>query len=76
MLCFVGNLIHHNRADPKLAQILMSVYTLKEVPCLERLLELKLTPGLKYNAYILAIARDAGRTFGSKKLLVPNAYWS
>ena len=37
---------------------------LVEAPCLEKLLGLKLTPDLKWNAYILAEAADTGKMVG------------
>ena len=50
---------------------------LVEAPCLEKLLGLKLTPDLKWNAYILAVAADTGKMVGSfyrsRKYLTPPA---
>lgn len=43
---------HNHQADDNSAPILMSTHTLKDVPYLESQLGLKLTPGLKWDAYI------------------------
>ena len=50
---------------------------LKDSSCLDKLLGLKLTPDLRWDAYIKCVARDAARMVGSfyrsKKFLTPSA---
>ena len=50
---------------------------LDEAPCLDKLLGLKLTPDLKWNSYILSVAKETGKMVGSfftsKKFLTPEA---
>lgn len=57
-------IFHHHRTDPIPATIWMHGHTPKETHCLENLLVLKCTPNLKWNLYIYAIAKDAGRMVG------------
>lgn len=45
----------HQRADPKFSEIMMNGCSLKEVPCLKRLLELELFPDHKWNSYIWSL---------------------
>merc|ERR1712240_696767 len=51
--------------------------SLVEAPCLERLLGLKLTTDLRWNSYILSVAKEAskmvGSFFRSKSFLTPAA---
>ena len=67
---------HHHR-EPVFHPVQMEGSNLVEAPCLEKLLGLKLTPDLKWNAYILAVAADTGKMVGSfyrsRKYLTPSA---
>ena len=67
---------HHHR-EPVFPPVQMEGSKLVEAPCLERLLGLKFTPDLKWNAYILAVAADTGKMVGSfyrsRKYLTPSA---
>ena len=56
---------HHKRNSPSFSPIQMDNSTLEEAPCLERLLGLKLTPDLRWNSYILSVAKEASKVAGS-----------
>ena len=68
---------HHKRNSPSFSSIQMDGSTLKEAPCLERLLGLKLTLDLRWNSYILSVAKETskmvGSFFRSKRFLTPAA---
>ena len=68
---------HHKRGIVQFNPVQMDQVVLENSPCLERLLGLKLTPDLKWNSYILSVAKEAGRMVGSfyrsKKFLTPAA---
>ena len=68
---------HHKRNNPSFSPIHMDNSTLKEAPCIERLLGLKLTPDLRWNSYILSVVKEAskmvGSFFRSKRFLTPAA---
>ena len=68
---------HHHRNNPDFPQIAMDGTYLNESTCLNKLLGLKFTPDLKWNAYIDSVAKDAARMVGSlyrsMRLLTPES---
>lgn len=53
---------HYRQSDPELPPITMNGHSLREAPCLEGLLELKVNPEPQVQlAYIRSIAKDAGK---------------
>ena len=62
---------------PIFPSVIMDETTLQEADCLERHLGLKFTPDLKWNSYILSVAKDVGKMVGSffrrRKFLTPAA---
>ena len=68
---------HHHRGTPSFPSVIMDETTLQEANCLERHLGLKFTPDLKWNSYILSVAKDVGKMVGSffrtRKFLTPAA---
>ena len=68
---------HHHRGTPSFPSVIMDETTLQEAKCLERHLGLKFTPDLKWNSYILSVAKDVGKMVGSffrtRKFLTPAA---
>ena len=68
---------HHKKGSPSFCPIQMDNSVLEEAPCFERFLGLKLTPDLKWNSYILSVAKEAGKMVGSffrtRKYLTPAA---
>ena len=68
---------HHKRNSPSFSPIQMDNSTLEDAPCLERLLGLKFTLDLRWNSYILSVAKEAskmvGSFFRSKRYLTPPA---
>ena len=68
---------HHKKGNPTFHPVQMDNSILEEASCLERLLGLKLTSDLKWNSYILSVAKEAGKMVGSffrsKKYLTPAA---
>ena len=51
---------HHHKGSPSFPPVKMAETTLNEAPCLDRLLGLKFTPDLKWNSYILSVAKETG----------------
>lgn len=51
----------HRRSDTKLPAIRINGASFGEATRLDRLLDLKLTPDLKWNSYILSVAKDVGK---------------
>ena len=68
---------HHHRGSPSFPSVIMDETTLQEANCIERHLSLKFTPDLKWNSYILSVAKDVGKMVGSffrtRKFLTPAA---
>ena len=56
---------HHHKGSPSFPPVQMAETTLNEAPCLDRLLGLKFTPDLKWNSYILSVAKETGMMVGS-----------
>lgn len=60
---------HLRRSDPELPPMTMDGYPVEEVPCLERILDVKLTPNYTRNYYIRWTAKDTGKMIGSYLIL-------
>ena len=56
---------HHRSQEFTLPQILMNDVELEEKSCLDRLIGLKLTSDLKWNAYIVEVAKSVSKMIGS-----------
>ena len=68
---------HHHIVTPDFPPISMDGTDLEESPCLDKLLGLKFTPDLKWDAYIACVAKETARMVGSfyrsRKFLTPKA---
>ena len=68
---------HHRSQEFTLPPILMNDVELEEKSCLDRLIGLKLTSDLKWNAYIVEVAKNVSKMIGSfyrsKKYLTPES---